>query len=503
MCLLCDQARGQQFQASQRADGRALYGLSIAPAELLDDGSVAVTRQSIATDSVLDYYLHTPGGAVTVSGGGFGEQIIQSVSISAADQHYFNAMVRRLDSLIELDFRQVGSADAADVDLYYDTEIDIGGGGNTLGLATTSGFGGWELFINYPEVEFDEAYRRYVLIHEFGHALGLEHPFEAGDGDVLNGITDPWRSAYPEDTVMAYRNPATGVWPEFFTSNDLQALIQIWGSESSDGATDTRLLVVSGGSEVSDLTSQWLGANAGALAIQDDVSRSVQVSTSSWSDTLLVNRVARAGIGGNDIQAKQLIFDASRSPVEQDITVMASVLEGSDQAETLRGLAGWDILDARGGDDLVHGGNGRDIISGGTGADELHGDFGWNTYTDQRDAAADLIAIKSDQFLENYWYASAGNNPLGQKADIIEGLDAVDQIKILGVSTDRLSFADASVHGLSGVGIFADGILEALYTGGDLNSDQLSAMTSGDASEAILNNQFWSYRFGPEAPALT
>ena len=60
---------------------------------------------------------------MTVSGGGFGEQTIQSVSISAADQDYFNAMVRRLDSIIVLDFPQVGSAAEADVDLYYDTEI--------------------------------------------------------------------------------------------------------------------------------------------------------------------------------------------------------------------------------------------------------------------------------------------------------------------------------------------------------------------------------------------
>ena len=48
---------------------------------------------------------------------------------------------------------------------------------------------------------------------------------------------------------------------------------------------------------------------------------------------------------------------------------------------------------------------------------------------------------------------------------MIEGLDEVDRIKILGVSTERLFFADASVHGISGIGIFADGILEALYTG--------------------------------------
>ena len=52
-----------------------------------------------------------------------------------------------------------GSA-AADVDLYYDSEIELGGGSNLIGLATNDPNGGWELFVNYPKVESDEAYRR-------------------------------------------------------------------------------------------------------------------------------------------------------------------------------------------------------------------------------------------------------------------------------------------------------------------------------------------------------
>ena len=153
---------------------------------------------------------------MTVSGGGYGTQEIQSLVIPNSDQDYFNTMVRWLDSLIDLDFRQVDNASSANVDLYYETEINLGGVGLTLGLATTSGVGGWELYLNYFALHDDESYRRYALLHEFGHSLGLEHPFEARDGDVFNGIKDPWASAYPEDTVMAYRSPRSESWPEFF-----------------------------------------------------------------------------------------------------------------------------------------------------------------------------------------------------------------------------------------------------------------------------------------------
>lgn len=289
MCMLCNQERAQSFAASKDSDGTPVYSLSIAPEGLIDNSNAAYTERATATDRELDYYLHTPGGAVTVAGGGFGEQTIESVAISAADQDYFRSVVERLDAV-----------------------IDLGGGGNTLGLATTSARGGWELFVNYPEVQFDENYRRYVLIHELGHALGLEHPFEAGDGDTVNGTIDPWASAFPEDTVMAYRNPRGDNWPEFFTDNDFNALIQLWGREGGSDAS-TQLLVASGGMEVSALMSQWLGFEKGSLQVQEGGERTIEVRASSWTSTLAVNRIARAGAGGNDLQAQQLDSRGQRS----------------------------------------------------------------------------------------------------------------------------------------------------------------------------------------------
>ena len=102
----------------------------------------------------------------------------------------------------------------------------------------------------------------------------------------------------------------------------------------------------------------------------------------------------------------------------------------------------------------------------------------------------------------NWWFGAAGNNADEYKADVIEPLDANDQIKIIGAATEDLAFRRASIHDLSGVGIFADGVIEAIYTGGDLSSQQRQSMTSGDDSDAAMNNQVWSYNFGNEAPKV-
>ena len=92
-------------------------------------------------------------------------------------------------------------------------------------------------------------------------------------------------------------------------------------------------------------------------------------------------------------------------------------------------------------------------------------------------------------------YGKAGNSPNGEKADFIEGLDALDEIKIIGVMTSDLTFAtDATHKGITGIGIFAKGTLEAIYTGGDLSVAQISAMTTGDPTAQ------WSYRTGAVAP---
>jgi len=86
--------------------------------------------------------------------------------------------------------------------------------------------------LNGPALQNQADYLRYATIHEFGHTLGLEHPFDNSDGDYY-GSTNPNASAFPEDTVMAYRSPQGSSWPTWYSTNDINALVSIWGVEST------------------------------------------------------------------------------------------------------------------------------------------------------------------------------------------------------------------------------------------------------------------------------
>ena len=245
----------------------------------------------------------------------------------------------------------------------------------------------------------------------------------------------------------------------------------------------------------SSLLNEFTDSIKGSVDVTDQ--RRIKVIASSWTDSIKIDRaVNSSSFAHNPLQGKQIDKNNWSGP-------SGSVIAGSSGDDVLRGLAGWDLIEGGAGNDLVHGGNGRDVIGGGQGSDELHGDFGWNTFLDQQDGSKDLIAIKSDQHLSNWWYGKAGNSPNGEKADFIEGLDATDEIKIIGVFTPDISVVDnVTARGVTGIGIYAKGTLEAVYTGGNLSTSQIQNMTTGDGSTTAMNNQMWSYWGDNTVPPL-
>ena len=216
----------------------------------------------------------------------------------------------------------------------------------------------------------------------------------------------------------------------------------------------------------------------------DDTVMSYNESPDGWdswfSDYDIATLIDIWGVENDDGRG----FEGTSSDNYLKGTTGKDIIAGFAGDDELRGSQGGDTLFGYSGADLIHGGNGRDYIWGGSGSDDVYGGFGHNTFGDERDGSADALFFKSDQFAFNWLYGRAGMNPDGQKVDIIKGLDRSDSLFVEGVTTSELSFSQvnnfASPTGnYSGIGIYADGFLEGIYTGGNLSVSQLQSITEG------------------------
>ena len=199
---------------------------------LIDYELLDFIKNIYLVDNSMDIYLHNSAGKINVKGGVYGEQVINTLAMDISDLYFYKSVLANLDLTLDIDFNIVNEAAEADISFFYDTEIKVNGETDILGIVVQNNFeerSSYEVFLNYPSFDENVSYLRYAFLHELGHVLGLEHPFNDDDGDVFENVTSPWTSAYPEETVMAYRQPRLGSWPQYFSDNDLNALRSIWG----------------------------------------------------------------------------------------------------------------------------------------------------------------------------------------------------------------------------------------------------------------------------------
>lgn len=393
-----------------------------------------------------------------------------------------------------------------------------------------------------------------ILLHEIGHAVGLEHPFE---GDfTINPAFD--NGTY---TVMSYDRSHGTV---SLGSLDIEATQILYGANVSTNAVwdealgalvqeTTPGVTALFGQSVNDLMRGGNGNDMFYRAGANDT-----VEGGNGADTVVVNGYYSAGMisavgDGHEVTlsdgtlylsdvetvefwnasvstmpppAPGVVLTADGTAPDEPVTLIGGalddtliggagddalsgqggvdILSGGAGNDTLAGGGGQDSILGEDGDDLIGGGLDRDTISGGEGHDTIGGGFGADMLSG--DAGDDYIASGDGN---DEARGGVGNDTVGGSygTDFVSGGDGDDSLGggtgkdelIAGAGNDSVGGGegDDTIEGGAGDDFLAGGGRNDLIDAGS-GDDRINAgkgddtITGGAGSDTFIFNEYFA-----------
>ncbi len=301
-----------------------------------------------------------------------------------------------------------------------------------------------DVFLNTSGSDFADvsagSYEFLALVHEIGHALGLDHPGAYNGGSPTYAADAEYLQDSRQFTVMSYfdaeNTGAVHGW-NFATTpllHDIAAVQSLYGANYATRSGDTTYgFHNTSGSESFAITSAtdqtvfaiWDGGGVDTLDLSGyRTDQRIDLHEEAFTDA--------GGLLANIAIARGAIVENAFGGAGAD-TVTGNAannwLMGNANIDTLHGEAGADTLDGGSSNDSLWGGSGNDSVSGGA-----HKDYLWGGADD------DLVSGGSG---DDYLYGDGGSDTLlgGEGNDRLTGGDGNDSLE--GGGGADIFFADA------------------------------------------------------------
>jgi serralysin len=357
---------------------------------------VAITSYSLTGNPYIDGVLGDRKWATTsftfsfpTSGSYYGsnygsaENVTNFGALNATQQATVRSALKMYASVVNLSFTEIAETATQHADLRF-------GLSDTPSTAwayypTTAGEGG-DAWFNKSSGSYSKPvkgnYAYLTFVHEIGHALGLEHPHEAGmpaDRDSMEYSVMSYRSYVGAELGGGYINETWG-YAQSLMLYDIAALQHLYGANyaTNSGSTSYSWSATTGEMFINGVGQGAAGGNRILQSVWDGGGQDTY-DFSNYATSLTIDLRPGGWSTTSSTQLAKLHWDGSKIAAGNISNSLLYQGNTASLIENARGGSGSDVLSGNQANNSLFGGGGDDRLLGGSGNDTLDGGAGWDT----------------------------------------------------------------------------------------------------------------------------